>query len=66
LAFTLKSMMAPTPHVIMPRNYRMWLEASLTSMSFGTSSVYYKTTWSLSHSKFACLLTLLIAFYLLC
>ncbi len=53
----------PTPHAIMPRSWRMWLEVSLTSVSIWISSVYCKSTWSLSHSKFACLLTLVITFY---
>ncbi len=55
--------MDPTHHVVMPKSWRMWLGANLTSVGLGTLYVYYKSTWSLSHSKFACLLTLIIAFY---
>jgi len=52
------------PHTlaIMPKSQKMWLKASLISVHLGTSSVYYKSTYSLSHSKFVCLLTLTIAF----
>jgi hypothetical protein len=41
----------------------MWLEANLTSAGIRISSVHCKSTWSLSHSKFARLLTLVITFY---
>ncbi len=61
LACTLKGM-APTPHAILPRNWRVWLEVNLTSVSLRTSGVYYKSPWSLPHSKVACLLALVIAF----
>ncbi len=61
LAYMLRRM-DPTPYVIMPRSWRMWLEVSLTSAGLGTLGVFHKTTWSLSHCKFACLLTLIIAF----
>ncbi len=54
--------MAPTPHAIMPRSWRMWLEVSFTSVGLSTSSVYCKSTWSLSHYKSVCLLALIIAF----
>jgi hypothetical protein len=53
----------PTPHAIMPRSQRMWLEANLTNVDLETSSVYCKSPWNLSHFKGACLLTLAIAFY---
>jgi hypothetical protein len=54
--------MAPTPHVVMPKSQRMWLEANITNVSLGTLGVYCKSTRSLSHSKNACLLALVIAF----
>ncbi len=54
--------MALTPHAIMPRSWKMWLEANITNVSLGTSSVYYKSPWSLSHSKGTCLIALTIAF----
>jgi hypothetical protein len=43
LTYTLKGM-APTPHVVMARSWKMWLEASLTSADLGTASVYCKST----------------------
>jgi len=46
--------MAPIPHVVMPKSWRMWLKANLTN-------VYYKSTWSLS-SRNVCLLVIIIAF----
>jgi hypothetical protein len=57
--------MDPTPHAIMPRSSRMALPTSFTGAGFGTSCVSRKATHNLSHSKFACLLTLVIVFYLL-
>jgi hypothetical protein len=54
--------MALTPHVVMLRSRRMWLKANFTSVGLNTLSVYYKSTWNLSHSKNACLLALTIAF----
>jgi hypothetical protein len=62
LACTLKGM-ATTPHVIMPKSCRLWLEANLTSASLSTSRVYCKSIWNLSHSRNACLLALAITFY---
>jgi hypothetical protein len=50
LACMLKGM-APTPHVVMPRSWKMWLKGSFTSASLSTSGVYYKSTWSLSHFR---------------
>ncbi len=61
LACTLRGM-APTPHVVMLGSRRMWLETSLTSAGLSTLGVYCKSTWSLSHSRNACLLALTIAF----
>jgi len=52
----------PHPHVVMPRSRGMWLETSFTSASLSNLGVYCKSTWSLSHSRNACLLTLTIAF----
>jgi hypothetical protein len=43
LAYTLKGM-APTPHVVMPRSQKMWLEANLTNAGLKNSSVYCKST----------------------
>jgi len=34
----------PTPHVIMPRSQRMWLDVNLTNAGLNTSGVYYKST----------------------
>jgi hypothetical protein len=62
LAYMSKGM-DPTPHVIMPRSWRMWLEVDLTNVGLGTSGASHKTTWSLSHFKFVCLPTLIISFY---
>jgi len=62
LAYMLKGM-APTPHAFMPWSWRMWLEATITSVGLGTLGVYCKSPWSWSHSKIACLLALAIAFY---
>jgi len=62
LAYMLKGM-DPTPHAIMPRNWRMWLKANLTNVGLGTSNLYYKSFWSLSHFKSACLLAWAMAFY---
>jgi hypothetical protein len=62
LAYTLRGM-DPTPHVIMPRSLKVWLEVSLINVGLITSSVSHKTTWRLSHSRFVCLLALTIAFY---
>ncbi len=61
LVCTLKGM-APTPHAIMPRSRRMWLEVSLTSASLWTSRVCCKSIWILSHSKVVCFFDLAIAF----
>jgi hypothetical protein len=62
LAYTLRGM-DPTPHVVMPISLKVWLEASLMNVGLMTSSVSRKTTWSLSHSRFVCILALAIAFY---
>jgi hypothetical protein len=55
--------MDPTPHVIMPRSWKMWLEVNLISVGLRTLGVFQKTTWSLSHCKFVCFPTLIISFY---
>jgi hypothetical protein len=52
-----------TPHVIMLRSWRTWIKVSLTNVGLGTLGVSRKATWSLSHPSFACLLTVIIAFY---
>ncbi len=57
--------MAPIPHAIMPKSWRMWLKLSLTSVGLKTSSVYCKSPWNLSHPKVVCLLALAITFFLL-
>jgi hypothetical protein len=62
LVCTLRGM-APTPHAIMPRSWKMWLKASFASVGLSISCVYCKSTWNLSHSKNACLLALAIAFH---
>jgi hypothetical protein len=54
--------MDPTPHVVMPRRWRMWFKDNVTSVGLKTLGVSCKTTYNLFHSKFACLLTLAIAF----
>jgi len=61
LVYTLSGM-NPTPHAVMPRSGKMWLEANFTTASLSTSCVYCKSTYNLSHSKSACLLALAIAF----
>jgi hypothetical protein len=61
LAYTLRSM-APTPHAVMPKNRRMWLEVNLTSVDLWTLGLYYKSPWSLFYSKVACFLALVIGF----
>jgi len=40
----------------------MVLEINMTSASLGTSCVFSMETWNLSHSKFMCLLALIITF----
>jgi hypothetical protein len=45
------------------KKLKMWLKSSLTSAHLRTSSLYCKSTWSLSHSRFAWLLALTIAFF---
>ncbi len=41
----------------------MWLKVSFTNAGLNTSGVYCKSTWSISHSRSACLLALAIAFF---
>ncbi len=54
--------MAPTPRAVTLRSQRMWPEASLTSVGLGTLGVYFKSLWSLSHSRNAHLLVWAMAF----
>jgi hypothetical protein len=61
LAYTSKGM-DPKPHVIMPRNWGMWLKASLTNVGLGISSVYCKSLWILSHFRSVRLLAWAMAF----
>jgi hypothetical protein len=52
----------PCSHAVMLRSWKVWLEASLTNVGLRTLGVYCKSSWNLSHSKFACLLAVAIAF----